>query len=769
MTHEAEVTATFVRDVGQSLYASNSTLPLPPYWTAPWRVGLTLTLAVIMCAAVVGNSLVVVVVLRNRGMRTRTNLFLCNLAVADLLCATIDMPFSLITVASGSWIFNDVVCKLNGFALPFLFVASIHTLMYMSIHKYLSLASPFRRSLSTRSVVAMMAGAWLWAAVAGASTVSPLTDVVYKPGTTQCGPRYPSDAASLAHFFFVVVSCYAVPMLVVGVCNALTFAVIRGHGARMRLHSTEEWRRIRAQQRRIAVTLLLVVLSFAVAWTPWVVYAFYVIFASGHDVRPPAVVNPITYWCIYLNSVCNPVIYALRSEAFLEGYKQVLCAGSKSFVSESGSQRSTMSRNCVDKVEAATTSAAILNNVVGFTADNGDGSRWASLEHHGRGRRPRRLQTWAADDLDDWTREHVRDDTAQTTFDDEDADAGKRDQETALSLRSVRAVVESFDDSSTEHHPGDDERSPAVFQHVDFTKSDRTKSAGVALTLSLESGPTPDAGVGFALAGRACSEGDVLSGVDAAAAGTGRSSRLLSCASTLFGRLLSPTRQRLATLSVVEWRRRCGEASRRQYGSSGSFHDVSAVPEDRSRLSRQSGGRTATSADDDQHEGTSTTPCDVQRPSVSGSVGSRSSRQLSRRQVPHPSTSSSSAVPPAGTDVAAPEDSAKWNHAAAERTRSSKCRPAMIRHPSIERLDLPRRRVAAETPTSVDARSPFGADRKRAERFRRQYIDVKLRRQAMPTPTNKSMPAGVNECGTSRHVIASPQLQVPATADVTLV
>jgi len=89
---------------------SNSTLP---YWTVPSRITLTVILAVIMCAAVVGNSLVVVVVLRNRGMRTRTNLFLCNLAVADLLCAVIDMPFSLITVASGSWIFNDVVCKVR--------------------------------------------------------------------------------------------------------------------------------------------------------------------------------------------------------------------------------------------------------------------------------------------------------------------------------------------------------------------------------------------------------------------------------------------------------------------------------------------------------------------------------------------------------------------------------------------------------------------------------------------------------------------------------
>jgi len=138
-----------------------------------------------------------------------------------------------------------------------------------------------------------LAGAWLWAAAAGASTVSPLTNVIYKPGTAQCGPRYPSDIASFAHFFVIVVTCYVVPMLVVGVCNWLTFAVIRGHGVRMRLHSTEEWQRIGGQQRHIAVTLLLVVVSFAIAWTPWVVYAFYVVFDNDNDEQPPAIINPI--------------------------------------------------------------------------------------------------------------------------------------------------------------------------------------------------------------------------------------------------------------------------------------------------------------------------------------------------------------------------------------------------------------------------------------------------------------------------------------------
>lgn len=118
MAHEAPAaTAASVLDHGEPLFTSNSTLTQAASWTVPWRVALTLSLAVIMCGAVLGNGLVIVVVLRNRGMRTRTNLFLCNLAVADLLCAVIDMPFSLITVASGRWIFNDDICKVSWYLL----------------------------------------------------------------------------------------------------------------------------------------------------------------------------------------------------------------------------------------------------------------------------------------------------------------------------------------------------------------------------------------------------------------------------------------------------------------------------------------------------------------------------------------------------------------------------------------------------------------------------------------------------------------------------
>ena len=117
--------------------------PKPPYWDYPSRITLTVTLTFIMALAVVGNLMVVGVILQNKGMRTRTNMLLCNLAVADLLCALLDMPFSLVTVLNGNWILGPVVCQLSGFSTILFFVVTIHTLMYISVHKCVSIRHPY--------------------------------------------------------------------------------------------------------------------------------------------------------------------------------------------------------------------------------------------------------------------------------------------------------------------------------------------------------------------------------------------------------------------------------------------------------------------------------------------------------------------------------------------------------------------------------------------------------------------------------------------------
>ncbi|ELT89680.1 hypothetical protein CAPTEDRAFT_104279 [Capitella teleta] len=305
--------------------SNSSTVESPPYWTETESVILAVILGIIMFVAVIGNILVITVVAKNRGMRTRTNIFLCNLAVADLFCSLLDMPLSLVTIVKGDWIFSPTLCQLNGFAVPFFFVASIHTLMYIGIHKYISIRYPLGQVLTRRRVRMMIGSAWLWATIAGYLTLHGLNTVTYKPKTAQCGPAYPSNPWTYSHLCFMVITCYLVPLIILALCYVGMFREIQALSARMEQHTSMEKQLIYVQQRRITLTLLIVLVFFVICWTPHIVYSVSVSVIVDKS-QMPRLANPISYWCGYLSSACNPLIYGLMSPAFREGYKELLCS-----------------------------------------------------------------------------------------------------------------------------------------------------------------------------------------------------------------------------------------------------------------------------------------------------------------------------------------------------------------------------------------------------------------------------------------------------------
>lgn len=258
--------------------SNHSDTDLTPYWNLPTRIVLSSLMIGFMAFAIVGNFLVIIVVVRHKGMRTRTNMFLCNLAVADFLCAILCMPVSLTTMIRGEWIFGSVngwFCQLNGFLMPMFFVTSIHTLMYISVHKYISISRPFSRVITYRRILLMIFLSWAWAIFTAYLTIHGLSKVLYKPYTTQCGPDYPEGRNSMTILLplHTTVTCYLIPFTIIIVCYALMFREIRAHGVRLEQHSNKEKQAIFIQQRRITVTLFVVLIIFVLSWTPYIAYS----------------------------------------------------------------------------------------------------------------------------------------------------------------------------------------------------------------------------------------------------------------------------------------------------------------------------------------------------------------------------------------------------------------------------------------------------------------------------------------------------------------
>ncbi|KAL0596445.1 Cholecystokinin receptor type A [Plecturocebus cupreus] len=77
-----------------------------------WQPAVQILLySLIFLLSVLGNTLVITVLIRNKRMRTVTNIFLLSLAVSDLMLCLFCMPFNLIPNLLKDFIFGSAVCK----------------------------------------------------------------------------------------------------------------------------------------------------------------------------------------------------------------------------------------------------------------------------------------------------------------------------------------------------------------------------------------------------------------------------------------------------------------------------------------------------------------------------------------------------------------------------------------------------------------------------------------------------------------------------------
>ena len=102
----------------------------------------TLLFAVINTIAFFGNLSVCYAVYRNQRLRTLANMFVVALAVSDILISICCMPFSVVTLFHGRWMFGASFCRFHGFALFILSMASLSTMGVIAVSRYFCIVKP---------------------------------------------------------------------------------------------------------------------------------------------------------------------------------------------------------------------------------------------------------------------------------------------------------------------------------------------------------------------------------------------------------------------------------------------------------------------------------------------------------------------------------------------------------------------------------------------------------------------------------------------------
>ncbi|KAJ8366505.1 hypothetical protein AAFF_G00353250 [Aldrovandia affinis] len=288
----------------------------------------TVAVALVYCAVcalgLCGNALVIYVVLRHAKMKTVTNIYILNLAVADVLCM-LSLPFIATQLALVRWPFGPALCRVVMTADSLNQFTSIFCLTAMSVDRYLAVVHPVRSAGWRRPRVAKAVNLAVW----GASLLVNLPVVIYSALTAaraHDGARFctivlpePQGAYYTAFMFYTFLLGFFLPLAVICLCYLLIVAKVRSSGARACPSKR------RRSERKVTRMVSVVVAVFVLCWLPF--YAFNVTSVTGSISSTPALKSTFDFVVVlgYANSCANPVLYAFLSENFRKSFQSTLC------------------------------------------------------------------------------------------------------------------------------------------------------------------------------------------------------------------------------------------------------------------------------------------------------------------------------------------------------------------------------------------------------------------------------------------------------------
>ncbi|XP_038072998.1 histamine H3 receptor-like [Patiria miniata] len=316
------------------------------------------TIVWLMCfLAVSGNILIFVVILRDKQLRSNVaNMYILNLASADLCVGINSLTVSNIWRYTGNWPFQRAVCTFwvimdYSACMQGAFAVTLISLdRYFMVTKFLE----YRKYQSKKLACCLITGTWTLALLVNALPV--LGNDLW-PNARAFGEVNYSVICDFGvlyilsfHIIQIVVGFF-VPAIILAYLNCKVYAnilkrskgLVRTAVSPMQLdtihppaepsaknephvHSTDQssqdTKRSYKNSRKSAITLALIVGVFFICWTPYYVLQFMLV-AMGID-DSWLLWNGVSY-TVWVNSAINPFIYAATSPRIRRGIIKTLC------------------------------------------------------------------------------------------------------------------------------------------------------------------------------------------------------------------------------------------------------------------------------------------------------------------------------------------------------------------------------------------------------------------------------------------------------------
>ena len=256
------------------------------------------------------NALTLVAFAKTHHLRKRRTYLIMNLTVADLGQGVVGGPVTL-------WFFRTGKQPGHGFKNSYIclmisdifYVASLGNLALISLERLHATLYPFRHCLvGERTYYKIIILGWF-----GALTLSSVLSVIHM-----------NDAVAGRYTWIIYILLILVVLLT-------SYVIIISKVTRKT--PSQQLRSVISAERKLSVTLFIVSAASTLTLLPWVITTLISVLSSGFpwiQFSPHGRISSIVLAFYYLNSILNPVIYAIRLPEFRRALKGFFCGNNSS-------------------------------------------------------------------------------------------------------------------------------------------------------------------------------------------------------------------------------------------------------------------------------------------------------------------------------------------------------------------------------------------------------------------------------------------------------
>ncbi|XP_020626334.1 melatonin receptor type 1B-B-like [Orbicella faveolata] len=279
-------------------------------------------LAVINIVAFFGNFLTCYAVYRNQRLRTLPNMFVIALGVSDILMSTFCMPFTVVTLFHGRWMFGESFCRFQGFGALTFGLVSMGTMGLIAVSRYYCVVKPEKYIVLFKKQRALLYIAVVWCAALFGS-LPPIFikngRFEFQPGKAMCLYTFESN---IAYTVFIECVYVAAPLTIITICYAKVFRTVSRLNQVFSQENNLQQLRANVEEAKVTKTLAAVMVGFTCCWLPISVMDN-IDAARGEQTLPRQAY--LTYaFLAYLSSTINPFIYGATNKQFRREYKAIL-------------------------------------------------------------------------------------------------------------------------------------------------------------------------------------------------------------------------------------------------------------------------------------------------------------------------------------------------------------------------------------------------------------------------------------------------------------